>query len=399
MRQAGPCIALHGLGATCSAVVTAARRPRLAFRSAVMAIGMLAQPAAAADYPLSCRADVAPATVVTIGGRDTTQAIITGRHLPSDAQRHCQRSLSDDDRKPSPAAIRSCVERLMVDEGRAEYRSEANCRTGSIRLSGPGGSKTYQLPIRTTCADNGATAAILFRMLCPTYRGRVETEAGSDDAAAQQPPQAPTSGRTQHGTSIACDRGSIECKAERSLVTCNFEQAGILADRLAAGRRTPPPLKGCGILEPGQALEVEATTHPRVMYAKEGTRHIGYVPIDVEVGRLGSGRFPVSLHGVWLSSPAQCRKYQRSGRSYDDDDFLAIGPSELRAHESSARILSITEPYPGTWQVDLHYSGDGTEWLGHVMLHRHRDTLAWREGGHVTDRFLCASGSGGGRLR
>jgi hypothetical protein len=79
-------------------------------------------------------------------------------------------------RKPLPAAVRDCVERFMADDGRAEYRSEANCRIGMIRLIGPGGSRTYRTPMETDCASNGITAAALFRMLCPSYQGRIEEE-------------------------------------------------------------------------------------------------------------------------------------------------------------------------------------------------------------------------------
>lgn len=132
----------------------------------------IAPPALGLDYPVSCRQG--PGAVVTrLEGIDTPRAVMTGRHTLPDAIMHCSGDDADDRR---PSALRRCVERLMLEEGRGEYRSEANCRAGLIYVSWPKGStrKLYRLPIASHCAEENQTAIVLFRMLCPSYRGEIE---------------------------------------------------------------------------------------------------------------------------------------------------------------------------------------------------------------------------------
>lgn len=195
--------------------------------------------------------------------------------------------------------------------------------------------------------------------------------------------------REKWGTFITCEKQGAECSTSHALFACTYDRAVQIAER----GPTPPYGKDCEILSSNTEFEIEATRHPKVAYAKSGKSHIGYVPINASLDGVRSGRFPPELQGVWLSSEANCRKFLRAGRSgYDIDDFLKITASEYQGHEETARVLSIQEFGRGSWQVEMHFGGEGTEWFTSQTFQRVGDTLRFPAGARESARILCSPG-------
>lgn len=137
----------------------------------------LVTPALGLDYSGTCRGP--GATIVNIEGLDTARARAVAKHTVPDAIAYCHYILGYAQNRPSPGAreLRACVDDFMRTSGRETLTAEANCRAGSLVLGGSATEKhAYRFPIAISCAGGGDLPVRLFRLLCPTYSGKIEEE-------------------------------------------------------------------------------------------------------------------------------------------------------------------------------------------------------------------------------
>ena len=131
----------------------------------------------ALEYAGTCRG--APASVTKIDGLDTAKASMTAEYTLPDAIVYCHLSegRSGNSRISTTQIIASCADRFLRSKnGSSPLRAEANCRTGSISTSGPGWSNAYKMPLSPMCGDDNNQAISLFKVLCPSYEGKIEDE-------------------------------------------------------------------------------------------------------------------------------------------------------------------------------------------------------------------------------
>lgn len=134
-----------------------------------------AGPCAALEYAGTCRG--ASATVTAIEGLDTTRAKALAQYTLPDAISYCHYSLGRASGKgnPSNTAIGQCATKFMRETASSgPLSAEANCKSGTISTSGEKWSNAYKLPLIPACGDDNNQAISLFRMLCPSYEGKVE---------------------------------------------------------------------------------------------------------------------------------------------------------------------------------------------------------------------------------
>jgi hypothetical protein len=128
------------------------------------------------EYPATCRG--ASAVVTDVSGLDTTTARITARHTYPDAVSYCHYSLGSGvgKQRPNAGAVTACAEKFMRDLGPENVlRAEANCQLGTLSTSSAKWSNAYKLPLSPTCGGDNVQAISLFRSLCPSYEGKIET--------------------------------------------------------------------------------------------------------------------------------------------------------------------------------------------------------------------------------
>ena len=141
----------------------------------VTALAISAGQAQALEYAGTCRG--ATATITAIEGLDGPRARAEAQYALPDAVSYCHYSLGRSAGKgnPSQSAINSCADKFMRDAAsRGPLRAEANCQTGSISTSGSKWSNAYKLPLTPICGDDNNQAISLFRVLCPSYEGKIE---------------------------------------------------------------------------------------------------------------------------------------------------------------------------------------------------------------------------------
>lgn len=132
-------------------------------------------PAMALEYAGTCRG--ASATVTEIEGLDTPRARMVAQHAMPDAIAYCHYSLGSAAGKKAPAgaALQRCAQEFMRDaEKSGPVRATANCKTGTLSTSGQNWSNAYKLPLTPMCGDDNNQAISLFKVLCPSYEGKIE---------------------------------------------------------------------------------------------------------------------------------------------------------------------------------------------------------------------------------
>lgn len=143
--------------------------------AATASLILSAPSASSLDYPATCRG--ASAVITDISGLDTTTAKVTAQYTYPDAVAYCHYSLGGavGKSRPSAAAVASCATKFMRDLGPQDaLRAEANCQAGALSTSGAKWSNAYKLPLQPMCGDDNNQAISLFRILCPSYEGKIE---------------------------------------------------------------------------------------------------------------------------------------------------------------------------------------------------------------------------------
>ena len=141
----------------------------------ILTFAAITSPGAALEYAGTCRGP--SATVTEIEGLDTPRARMSAQHAMPDAIAYCHYSLGSAAGKKAPvgAALHRCAQEFMRDaEKSGPLRATANCKTGSLSTSGANWSNAYKLPLTPMCGDDNNQAISLFRVLCPSYEGKVE---------------------------------------------------------------------------------------------------------------------------------------------------------------------------------------------------------------------------------
>jgi hypothetical protein len=147
------------------------------FLSAILSLTVLTDSASSLEYPGTCRG--ATAVITEISGLDSAKATITARYTYPDAISYCYYSLGRSAGKPRPtsAAVASCASKFMHDLSPDDVlHAEANCQMGIFSTSGPKWSNAYKLPLQPMCGNDNNQAISLFRTLCPSYEGQIETD-------------------------------------------------------------------------------------------------------------------------------------------------------------------------------------------------------------------------------
>ena len=126
----------------------------------------------ALEYPGTCRG---PSAVVTsLSGVDSRFVVITAKLSEVDATLFCKGEYS------VGRSMGACVSNMT----KVAYRAQANCFTGTLttgagNLPRPDYPKSswqisYKFPIGAMCAGDNNQAIAIFKMLCPSYQGKVE---------------------------------------------------------------------------------------------------------------------------------------------------------------------------------------------------------------------------------
>ena len=140
-----------------------------------LTIASLASQVAALEYAGTCRG--AAATVTEIDGLDTPRARMAAHTTLPDAIAYCHYSLGSAVGKKAPGgvALQRCAQDFLRDAEKAgPVRATANCKTGTLSTAGANWSNAYKLPLTPMCGDDNNQAISLFRVLCPSYEGKVE---------------------------------------------------------------------------------------------------------------------------------------------------------------------------------------------------------------------------------
>lgn len=126
------------------------------------------------EYPSTCRG--AGVTVTELTGLDSRVAVMSGKSSEKDAVAYCQRS----------TPFSTCVARFMRDRAKTSYLAQADCEAGTLSTVAMGlptpeypqaiWSSAYKFPIPAMCAGDNNQAIEIFKILCPSYRGRIEEQ-------------------------------------------------------------------------------------------------------------------------------------------------------------------------------------------------------------------------------
>jgi hypothetical protein len=141
----------------------------------VLSLVTLVSPAVALEYSGTCRG--ASATVTEIDGLDTPRARMVAQTTLPDAIAYCHYSLGSAAGKKPPggAALQRCAQDFLRDAEKAgPVRATANCKTGTLSTAGANWSNAYKLPLAPMCGDDNNQAISLFKVLCPSYEGKIE---------------------------------------------------------------------------------------------------------------------------------------------------------------------------------------------------------------------------------
>jgi hypothetical protein len=141
------------------------------------------------EFPGTCRGP--KATVTAISGIDTRTARMTARHTRADAIDYCTYELSlGRERTPPVGQVSACAARFMRERKNVVQEAQADCRAGTLTTIARGlptsvfpqatWRASYKFPISPTCGGDNAQAVAVFRILCPSYRGKIE-DAALDD--------------------------------------------------------------------------------------------------------------------------------------------------------------------------------------------------------------------------
>jgi hypothetical protein len=145
-------------------------------RFIAVAVLVVSQSAFAADFPGTCRGN--SSTVTNISGLDSPSAQATSRYTFADAiiDCHYENGRAAGKANPTTVADTACATRRMKDPAwiRATWKAEANCKTGTVTTA----SGNFKMPVQAMCGGDNNQAIALFRLLCPSYEGEVES---SDD--------------------------------------------------------------------------------------------------------------------------------------------------------------------------------------------------------------------------
>jgi hypothetical protein len=127
------------------------------------------------EYPGACHD--ASGAVTSISGLDSRVAVMEGKPSLNEAIAYC-RSQS------APATANACAAKLMRDREQLKYHAQADCLEGTLSTVSTGlptpqfpqstWSSAYKFPIPSMCAGDNMQAITIFRILCPSYRGRIE---------------------------------------------------------------------------------------------------------------------------------------------------------------------------------------------------------------------------------
>lgn len=141
----------------------------------VLSVAALASPAVGLEYAGTCRG--ASATVTEIDGLDTPRARMAAQTTLPDAIAYCHYSLGSAAGKKAPtgATLQRCAQDFLRDAEKAgPVRATANCKTGTLSTAGANWSNAYKLPLTPMCGDDNNQAISLFKVLCPSYEGKIE---------------------------------------------------------------------------------------------------------------------------------------------------------------------------------------------------------------------------------
>ena len=131
-----------------------------------MSVSALSGTALGAELQRSCIEP--PATVIEITGINTKHARARAKFTEPDIVKACHEGYVAQGSYPSPeVCIRETKAELLGDG----LSAEANCSRGTLKL----GEMSFKMPVDKNCASGGIFAAPTFTMLCPKYRGRVES--------------------------------------------------------------------------------------------------------------------------------------------------------------------------------------------------------------------------------
>lgn len=110
-----------------------------------------------------------PATVIEMTGINTKHARATAKFTGPDIIKACHEGYVGQGSYGSPE---ECIRQTKADLLGDTIHAEANCSTGTMKL----GQMSFKMPIENNCASGGILAAPAFKMLCPSYRGKVVNE-------------------------------------------------------------------------------------------------------------------------------------------------------------------------------------------------------------------------------
>ncbi len=204
------------------------------------------------------------------------------------------------------------LSRLLKGEGQSRL-GEADARPPQAVAPGSAAATIAELnqqhSTTNQSADAGSRASTLRRLPAdsapaaplsqPPSRQSAEPVARPDRAVQPQPrpvvplppltqvppPVAPPSVAPPAASSSSDCRVAGNCRLAQPTFACNLDDAARIAEAgPEAGRQAGlAAVRGgtCEIVAAGRSLQVEATKAPNVVYAAEGGRHVGYLPVGV----------------------------------------------------------------------------------------------------------------------
>ena len=137
-------------------------------RTIIRAISFIAFTATAWGAELQESCVRPPATVIDITGVNTTHARARARFTEPDIVKACHEGYVNQKSDWSP---QDCISQTTVEVLGHEISADADCSHGTLRL---GSLPLFKMPVHADCASGGILAVPAFKMLCPSYRGRVE---------------------------------------------------------------------------------------------------------------------------------------------------------------------------------------------------------------------------------
>jgi hypothetical protein len=149
--------------------------------AAQLALAHLSQPARALEFPGTCRG--ATAVVTAISGLDSRAASMTARNTMADAIAYCSSPAGG---ASGASAVNACAAKFMRDYKDTVESAQANCQAGTLTTLATGLPKgeyphgtwrtTYKFPITPTCGGDNNQAIAVFKILCPSYSRKIETD-------------------------------------------------------------------------------------------------------------------------------------------------------------------------------------------------------------------------------